>query len=96
MKELDIEASINTGLLCYPVLMAADILLYNADLVPVGEDRQHLNFAEIWLKSLIINIQILTIPKPYMPKTGSRLCLYQIRLVKCQSQTRMNEQAYLY
>ena len=37
------QASINAGLLCYPVLMAADILLYNADLVPVGEDqRQHL------------------------------------------------------
>ena len=35
--------SINAGLLCYPVLMAADILLYNADLVPVGEDqRQHM------------------------------------------------------
>ena len=42
---------INTGLLCYPVLMAADILLYNADLVPVGEDqRQHLELAEISLK----------------------------------------------
>jgi tryptophanyl-tRNA synthetase len=37
------QASINAGLLCYPVLMAADILLYNANLVPVGEDqRQHL------------------------------------------------------
>ena len=92
------QASINTGLLCYPVLMAADILLYNADLVPVGEDqRQHLNFAEIWLKSLIINIQILL---PFLsrtcPKPDRGLCLYQIRLVKCQSQTRMNEQAYLY
>ena len=37
------QASINAGILCYPVLMAADILLYNADQVPVGEDqRQHL------------------------------------------------------
>ena len=33
------QASINAGLLCYPVLMAADILLYNADLVPVGDDQ---------------------------------------------------------
>ncbi|MFO8026288.1 MAG: tryptophan--tRNA ligase, partial [Opitutales bacterium] len=37
------QASVNAGLLMYPVLMAADILLYNADAVPVGNDqRQHL------------------------------------------------------
>ena len=39
-------ANVGLGLLCYPVLMAADILLYNADLVPVGEDqKQHLELA---------------------------------------------------
>ena len=36
------QASINAGLLCYPVLMAADILLYDANIVPVGKDQlQH-------------------------------------------------------
>ena len=54
------QASINAGLLCYPVLMAADILLYNADLVPVGADqRQHLNSAVILLRNLITNTLIL-------------------------------------
>ena len=37
--------NVSVGLLDYPVLMAADILLYDADLVPVGEDRQHLELA---------------------------------------------------
>ncbi|MCA9787981.1 MAG: tryptophan--tRNA ligase, partial [Candidatus Cloacimonetes bacterium] len=37
------EKNLNAGLLAYPVLMAADILLYNADKVPVGDDqKQHL------------------------------------------------------
>ena len=40
------EANMNSGLFTYPVLMAADILLYNADRVPVGEDqKQHLELA---------------------------------------------------
>ena len=69
------QASINTGLLCYPVLMAADILLYNADLVPVGEDqRQHLELCRNLAQKF--NHQYsdtFTIPKPYMPKTGSRI-----------------------
>ncbi|MDR2338466.1 MAG: tryptophan--tRNA ligase [Deltaproteobacteria bacterium] len=41
----DKDAGINMGLFTYPILMAADILLYNADLVPLGQDqRQHLEF----------------------------------------------------
>ena len=39
---------VTTGLMTYPVLMAADILLYNADLVPVGEDQKHLESPAIW------------------------------------------------
>lgn len=39
------QASVSAGLLCYPILQAADILLYKADLVPVGEDQiQHIEF----------------------------------------------------
>ena len=54
-KQQDVEtedptkrASINSGLLMYPVLMAADILLYNANAVPVGADqKQHVNYVAI-------------------------------------------------
>ena len=43
---VDVDAGVNMGLYTYPVLMAADILLYNADVVPVGKDqKQHVEFA---------------------------------------------------
>ena len=43
---LDIDAGVNMGLYTYPILMSADILLYNADIVPVGADqKQHVEFA---------------------------------------------------
>lgn len=43
---VDIDAGVNMGLYTYPVLMAADILLYNSDIVPVGKDqKQHVEFA---------------------------------------------------
>ena len=42
----DVDAGVNMGLYTYPVLMAADILLYNSDVVPVGKDqKQHVEFA---------------------------------------------------
>ena len=43
---IDIDSGVNMGLYTYPILMAADILLYNSDLVPVGKDqKQHVEFA---------------------------------------------------
>lgn len=43
---VDIDSGVNMGLYTYPVLMAADILLYNSDVVPVGKDqKQHVEFA---------------------------------------------------
>lgn len=43
---LDVDAGVNMGLYTYPILMAADILLYNSDVVPVGADqKQHVEFA---------------------------------------------------
>jgi len=43
---IDVDSGVNMGLYTYPVLMAADILLYNADIVPVGKDqKQHVEFA---------------------------------------------------
>ena len=69
------QASINAGLLCYPVLMAADILLYNADLVPVGEDqRQHLELCRDLAQRFNHQYsETFVIPEPYIPKQGARI-----------------------
>ena len=68
------QASINAGLLCYPVLMAADILLYNANLVPVGEDqRQHLELCRDLAQRFNHQYsETFVIPKPYIPKQGAK------------------------
>lgn len=59
----------NNGLFSYPVLMAADILLYHANLVPVGKDqKQHLEMTrDIAIRfNQQVNADILTIPEPYI------------------------------
>jgi tryptophanyl-tRNA synthetase len=63
------EANMNSGLFTYPVLMAADILLYNADRVPVGEDqKQHLELArDIATRFNNIHGDTFTVPDPYIP-----------------------------
>lgn len=67
--------NINAGLFTYPVLMAADILLYNADLVPVGIDqKQHIELARNIAERF--NSQYsptFTVPEPYMPKVGTKI-----------------------
>ena len=73
------QASVNSGLLMYPVLMAADILLYNADAVPVGNDqRQHLelcrNLAQRFNHTYS---ETFTIPEPFIPKAGARIMSLQ-------------------
>lgn len=70
---------IQAGLYSYPVLMAADILLYQADLVPVGEDqKQHLeltrDLAESFNKKFGATFKI---PEPYIPKVGARIMSLQ-------------------
>jgi len=69
------EDNINSGLFTYPVLMAADILVYNADLVPVGEDqKQHLEIArDIAERFNNIYGETFVIPEPYIPKMGARI-----------------------
>ena len=69
------QASINAGLLCYPVLMAADILLYNANLVPVGEDqRQHLELCRDLAQRFNHQYsETFVIPEPYIPKQGAKI-----------------------
>ncbi|MDZ5254224.1 tryptophan--tRNA ligase [Clostridium sp. LIBA-8841] len=67
--------SIGAGLFNYPVLMAADILLYNADLVPVGKDQmQHLELArDIATRFNNTYSPTFTIPEGYVPKEGAKI-----------------------
>ncbi len=67
--------NVNAGLFTYPVLMAADILVYNADLVPVGADqKQHLELARNIAQRF--NNQYsptFTVPDPYIAKAGAKI-----------------------
>ena len=67
--------NINAGLFTYPVLMAADILLYQADVVPVGKDQlQHLEITrDIAQRFNAIYGDVFTIPEPYLGKTGAKI-----------------------
>ena len=67
--------NVNVGLFSYPVLMAADILLYQADYVPVGADqKQHLEIArDIAERFNGIYGNVFTIPEPLIGKTGARV-----------------------
>ena len=71
--------NINAGLFTYPVLMAADILAYQADLVPVGIDqKQHLELARnIAQRFNQIYGDVFTMPDPYIPKTGAKVMSLQ-------------------
>ena len=70
---------INAGLFTYPVLMAADILLYQTDLVPVGEDqRQHLEITRnIATRFNGIYGDVFKIPEAYIGKVGARVMALQ-------------------
>ncbi len=68
--------NIGAGLFCYPALMASDILLYQTDVVPVGEDqKQHIELT----RDLAIRLNnqfgkdLFTVPKPYIGKEGARI-----------------------
>ncbi|MFD0715249.1 tryptophan--tRNA ligase [Paenibacillus sp. GCM10027626] len=67
--------SIGTGLFVYPTLMAADILVYNADLVPVGDDqKQHLELTRDLAQRFNARYgEYFTIPDPYIPEVGARI-----------------------
>lgn len=69
-------ANVNAGLFTYPTLMAADILLYNAAEVPVGEDQtQHLEITRDIAERFNnhYKAKILTVPKLTLPRTGARV-----------------------
>ena len=67
--------NINAGLFTYPALMAADILLYQTDLVPVGVDqKQHLELARnIAIRFNQAYSDTFTVPEGYMTKTGMKI-----------------------
>ena len=71
--------NINAGLFTYPVLMAADILLYQANLVPVGVDqKQHLELCrDIAIRFNGVYGDVFTIPDGYIPKVGARIMSLQ-------------------
>ncbi|QDP00087.1 tryptophan--tRNA ligase [Thalassotalea sp. PS06] len=73
------EANMNAGLFTYPVLMAADILLYQAERVPVGDDqKQHLELArDIANRFNNIYGDTFTVPDPYIPEFGARVMSLQ-------------------
>ena len=71
--------NINAGLFTYPVLMAADILAYNADLVPIGIDqKQHLELARNIAQRFNQRYgDFFTLPEPFIPKTGAKVMSLQ-------------------
>ena len=73
------EDNINVGLFTYPILMASDILLYQADLVPVGEDqKQHLELSRNLAQRFNFNYSdTFKVPNPFIPPVGARIMSLQ-------------------
>lgn len=70
------QVNVRVGLFNYPVLMAADILLYQADFVPVGEDqRQHLEITRDIARryNSTYGKQVFTIPEAFISETGAKI-----------------------
>jgi len=78
------ELNMNSGLFTYPVLMAADILLYRADRVPVGDDqKQHLELArDIATRFNNLYGDVFVVPDPFIPEHGARIMSLQDPLKK--------------
>ena len=76
------QQSVSAGLLTYPPLMVADIVLYNAEVVPVGEDqKQHMeltrDFVERFNSRYGNGNKLLVLPEPFIPKAGARIMSLQ-------------------
>ena len=89
--------NINAGLFTYPSLMAADILLFQADVVPVGSDqKQHLELTrDIASRFNGIYGDVFTIPEPYIGKVGAKIMSLQDPLKK-MSKSDENPNASIY
>ena len=88
--------SIGAGLFTYPVLMAADILLYGADLVPVGIDqKQHLELTrDLAMRFNNTFGETFVVPEAYIPKTGAKIMSLQDPAKK-MSKSDENPKAYI-
>jgi len=90
--------NINAGLYTYPVLMASDILLFQADVVPVGKDQlQHLEITrDIAQRFNNIYGDVFTIPEPYIGKAGAKIMSLQEPTKKMsKSDENLNASIYL-
>ncbi|MBR7056440.1 MAG: tryptophan--tRNA ligase [Oscillospiraceae bacterium] len=69
--------NINGGLFTYPALMAADILLYQPDFVPVGDDqKQHVELTrDVAMRFNKVYGEVFRVPEPYIPKVGARVMM---------------------
>lgn len=91
------EENCNAGLMTYPVLMAADILLYQTNIVPVGADqKQHLELARDLANRFNNRYSpTFTVPEPYIPK-GSQAKIYSLQEpTKKMSKSDTNSLAYI-
>lgn len=89
-------ANINVGLFDYPVLMAADVLLYATDYVPVGDDqKQHMELVrDVAMRFNHQYGEILTIPQPYILQQGARIMSLQEPTAK-MSKSDPNPNSYI-
>jgi tryptophanyl-tRNA synthetase len=90
------SSNINAGLFDYPVLMASDILLYQTDLVPVGEDqRQHLELSRDIAERFNNRYSpTFKVPEPYISKVGAKIMSLQDPESK-MSKSDDNENGYI-
>ncbi len=88
--------NINAGLFTYPVLMAADILLYKTDIVPVGIDqKQHLELARTIAQRFNgVYGDTFTVPEPFIPKAGAKIMSLS-EPTKKMSKSDSNENGYI-
>ena len=95
-KSARYQDNINAGLFTYPVLMAADILLYQTDLVPVGADqKQHLELSrDVAQRFNSVHGNVFRIPEPYIPKEGARV-MSLLDPTKKMSKSDPNPKAYV-
>ena len=88
--------NINVGLFSYPTLMAADILIYGADYVPVGDDqKQHLELTRTIAERFNgIYGNVLNVPQPFIGKTGAKVMSLQ-EPEKKMSKSDTNQKSYI-
>lgn len=90
------EKNLSAGLFTYPVLMAADILLYQTDMVPVGDDqKQHLELARDLAERFNNRYsETFKVPEPMISKVGARIMDLQNPTIK-MSKSEENENGYI-